>query len=53
MHTKFWSGRLKGKCEVENVVLGGRVILNGILEKQDVKVWSGFKCLRMGFSERI
>jgi hypothetical protein len=33
MHTKFWSGNLKGKDHSEDLGVGGKVILDWILEE--------------------
>jgi hypothetical protein len=37
MHTKFWSGDLKGRDYIQDVGVDGRIILEWILGKYDEK----------------
>jgi hypothetical protein len=50
MLTKFWSENLKGRDHSEDIGVGGRIILEGVLEIQGGKVWTGFNRIRMGTS---
>jgi hypothetical protein len=40
----------KGRGNMEDLVIDGRMILRRILQKQDVRVWTGFVWLRIGIS---
>jgi hypothetical protein len=33
MHTKFWSEKLKGRDQLEDIGIGGKIILEWILRK--------------------
>jgi hypothetical protein len=50
MHTKFWSGNLKGRDHSENLEVNERIISELILEKQGGKMWIGCIWLRIGTS---
>jgi hypothetical protein len=47
MHTKFLSRSLKGGDHFEDLDIGGRIILNWILEKFGRNVWTRFMWLRI------
>jgi hypothetical protein len=47
MHTKFWSGNLKGKDLSEDLGVKGRIILAWMLGKQNEKFWNSFVQLRI------
>jgi hypothetical protein len=47
MHTKFWSKNLKGRDMSGDLGVGGRIILEWILEKMGGKLWSEFIWLRI------
>jgi hypothetical protein len=36
------SGNTKGRDNTEDLVIDGRMILKRILQKQDVRAWTGF-----------
>jgi hypothetical protein len=42
MHTRFWSGNLKGRDDSEELRLDGLIILEWILKKYIGNVWTGF-----------
>jgi hypothetical protein len=53
MHTKFWSGILKGRDDLREVDVGGRIILEWILDEYCVAMSTGFVWLRIGASESL
>jgi hypothetical protein len=53
MYTIFWSENLKGRVPSKDIDLGGRIILEWILGKQDGNVWTGFIWLRIGTSGEL
>jgi hypothetical protein len=50
MHTKFWLEDLKGRDHSEEQGVDERIKLKWILERQRVKLWTGFIWLRTGAS---
>jgi hypothetical protein len=50
VRTKCCSEILRGTDHSENLGVGGRIILEWILGKQDGKGWTGCVCLRIGTS---
>jgi hypothetical protein len=48
MCTKFWSENLKGSDHSEGLIVGGKIILKWILEKEGGKVWTICIWLRIG-----
>jgi hypothetical protein len=46
-HTEFLLGSLKRDYR-EDQGVDGRIILKWILRKHDLRVWTGFICLRIG-----
>jgi hypothetical protein len=53
MERKFWSENLKGRDYLEDLGVGGRIILEHMLGKWFEKVWIGFIWLRIGNSGGI
>jgi hypothetical protein len=49
-NTKFWSENFKGRGHLEELGVGGRIMLDWLLEKCGVKLWSGCNWLRIGTS---
>jgi hypothetical protein len=47
MHTGFWWGNPEEK-RLENLDVGGGIVLKWILEKYDGVLWAGFIWLRIG-----
>jgi hypothetical protein len=47
MYTDFWSQNLKGRYNLEDLGVIGRIILEWILEKQGGSVWDGFIWFRI------
>jgi hypothetical protein len=50
---RFWWGSRKLGNHYEDVHIGGTIIKNGVLEKYDRVVWTGFIWLRIGTSEGL
>jgi len=50
---KIWSENLKVRDHFEYLGIGGRIILEWILEKHDQKLWTGFMWISTGTSGRI
>jgi hypothetical protein len=50
MHTKFLLKNLKGRGYWEDLGVDGNIILEWILEKLGVSVWTRFSWLRIGTS---
>jgi len=46
----LWLGNLRERVHSENTGIDGKIILEWILGKQGVKVWTGFVWLRIGTS---
>jgi hypothetical protein len=38
MHAQFWSIKLKGRYDLENLVVDGRIILEWILKEESEKL---------------
>jgi hypothetical protein len=53
MHTRFYSGNLKGRDRLGDLDVHERMILKLMLEEQNVKVWTGFIWLRIGSSDAL
>jgi hypothetical protein len=53
MHTIFWSKNIRGVDHSENLEVYKKIILEGILEKQDGKLCTGFNWLRIGSIGRL
>jgi hypothetical protein len=49
----FWSESLKGKDNLGNPDVYGRVTIKQALEEQGVKVWYGFNWLRIRSADEI
>jgi hypothetical protein len=47
---KTWTENLKGRDHVEDLGVGGRIILEVILGNFSGKMWNGFICLKIGTS---
>jgi hypothetical protein len=50
MHIRFWWERRKERDHKEDLDVGGRIILEWILEREDGVVWTGLMWLRIGTS---
>jgi hypothetical protein len=50
MPTQFQSGKLKERDYMKHVSLRTRLILKLIMNKQNVRMWTGFICLGKGTS---
>jgi hypothetical protein len=50
MHIGFWWKSQKERDHMEDADVGGRLILNWILEEQNVVVWTGLIWFRIGAS---
>jgi hypothetical protein len=42
--------KIYGKVSLGHVDIDGRIMLQLILEKHDVKLWTGVNCLSMGYN---
>jgi len=51
MHTKFYSGNLRGRDHLEHI--NGRIILQWMLKKWDIKMWTGSIWARVGSSDGL
>jgi hypothetical protein len=47
---KIWSENLKGRDHLEDLGLGGKIMLDWILRRRSGKVWIGCIWLRIGTS---
>jgi len=47
MDTIFWLENLKGRDQLEELGVHGKIILELILGKSGGKLWTGFTCLRI------
>jgi hypothetical protein len=52
IHTTIWLENLKGTDHLEDLGIGGKIILEWITGKQGGKVWTGCIWLRTGTSSR-
>jgi hypothetical protein len=50
MHKDFWLENLRGKDHSEDLEVGGKIILECVLEKYGGKVWTGCIWIRIGTS---
>jgi hypothetical protein len=50
MHIGFWWESQEERNHLEDLDIGGRIILKWILERQDEVVWTGLIWLRIGSS---
>jgi len=53
MHTKFQSGKLKGKHNFGDLGTDRKIILKWIIGKQDVKGWAGLNWMRTVSNYRL
>jgi hypothetical protein len=53
VHTMFYLGNLRERDHLENIGIGGRIILECILNKSVGKAWTGLIWLRMGTDGRL
>jgi len=53
MQAIFWLENLKGRDQLEDLAIDGRIILEWILGKHSGKVWTGYIWLRIGTSGRL
>jgi hypothetical protein len=42
-------GKREGETSFQDLGLGGRIVLKWILQKYDMRVWTGYICRRIGF----
>jgi hypothetical protein len=47
VETKTWSTNLKGRDQLRNLRVDGRIVLKMVLEKWDIRMWTRFGWLRM------
>jgi hypothetical protein len=50
MHRIFWLENLKGRDDLEDLGVDGKIILERVLRKQDGRLWTGCTWLRTGTS---
>jgi hypothetical protein len=50
MHTQFCWGKLKETASVENLEVGGRIILKCMSKKWDGRAWAGLVCFKTDMS---
>jgi hypothetical protein len=50
MYALLWLANLEGRDHLEDLDIDGKIILECILGKYDVKLWTGFIWLRIGSS---
>jgi hypothetical protein len=53
MHTIFWLEKLKESEHLEGLGVEGRIILDCILEKYVLKLWTGFIWLRIITNDQL
>jgi hypothetical protein len=53
MHTNFFSGNLKGRDNMVDINVDGKIILEWISVKYDGNVWTGFIWFRIGTSYEL
>jgi hypothetical protein len=50
LHKKLWSKKLRGQDHLEDLVINRRILIKWILNKYDVRVWTGFNWFVIGTS---
>jgi hypothetical protein len=52
MHTGFGLGNLRGRDHIENLGLGGRIIINGT-SRRGMGAWSAVTCFMLGIGDWV
>jgi hypothetical protein len=53
VYSKYYLENLKGRDQLKDVDVDGRIITKIMLNKQVMGIWTGFSCLRIGFNNGI
>jgi hypothetical protein len=53
LHTELWWEYLKERCHLEDLFVGGMIILKRIFKTWDEEAWTGFIWLRMETGDRL